>query len=437
MPDTVDWVPGLVVLALGLAGGFFVVRRTASSAAPARAAGALRRRDLEARRDTLLDQLREIGPGAGGPFERARLEREAAEVLRDIDLLGAAKAPAREKGGPGDVVTAAAPRRDHAALKGFLWGTASAGAIALLLFLASRSATEREEGGSLTGEVPGGGPGAAAEDDAELARLRQAVERNPDDLEGRLALARAALTRQDMMTVFDQTRAVLEREPEHARALSYQALVRLAMGQADTAEGMLRQALAAEPDLIEGYVHLSLVHLRQGRLDAAQADIEEAARRHPPQATRLRALWAEMKAQAAEAPEPGTASGEDPHRDLPEPAARAAAPAGGGVGGTVELAPGVKALRGATVFITVRAAGAAGGPPVAARRLSADTFPLPFTVGPGDSMMGQALPDLLRVEARVDGDGDPMTRDPADPSGAADDVRLGATGLRLVLRPAP
>ena len=35
------------------------------------------------------------------------------------------------------------------------------------------------------------------------------------------------------MGVFDQTQAVLEKQPRHARALSYQALVRLAMGQAD------------------------------------------------------------------------------------------------------------------------------------------------------------------------------------------------------------
>jgi cytochrome c-type biogenesis protein CcmH len=434
MAGAVDWVPGLVVLAVGLLAGFFIVRRTAATAAaapPARATTALARRDLEARRDALVDQLRELGPWGGPAAERARLEREAAEVLREIDVLAQAKAP---RPAERDVAAAVAPGRDRSALKGFLWGTASAGMLALLLFLVSRSATEREAGGSVTGEVPGG-PGAAADEDAELARMRQAVERSPDDLEGRMALARAALARQDMMTVFDQTRAVLERQPGHPRALSYQALVRLAMGQAETAEGMLKEALATDPDLLEGYVHLSLVHLRQGRADAAEADIEEAARRHPPQAPRLRALWAEMKAQAAAAPAAGAPAGVDPHEDLPAPTARAAAPPDG-VAGTVDLAPGVQPGRGAIVFITVRAAGAAGGPPVAAKRLPAERFPMPFAVGPADSMMGQALPERLRVDARVDGDGDPMTRDPADPTGSADDVRLGAGGLRLVLRPA-
>jgi tetratricopeptide (TPR) repeat protein len=267
--------------------------------------------------------------------------------------------------------------------------------------------------------------------------LQAAVQRSPDDVEARMALARAALSRQDMMVVYDQTRAVLEKEPRHARALSYQALVRLAMGQADAAEKMLGQALETEPELLEGYIHLSLVHLRQGRLDAAEKDIAEAARRNPAHAARLRALWVEMRAQAESATQEGAAGAEDPHAGRGEPAPRTGAATGGAIGGTVELAPGLKPAAAATLFITVRAAGTAGGPPIAAKRLSAHSFPLSFAVGPGDSMMGQTLPDRLRVDARVDSDGDPITRDPADPAASADQVRLGDTSLRLVLKRGP
>jgi len=269
--------------------------------------------------------------------------------------------------------------------------------------------------------------------DAETAQLQQAVQKNPHDLDARMALARHALAQQDMMAVYDQTRAILEKEPGHARALSYQALVRLAMGQADAAERMLGDALKNDPDLLEGYVHLSLVHLRQGRPDAAEKDIAEATRRHPSQAARLRSLWSEMQAQARAAGEPGAAGAEDPHAELPEPGARAAAPEAGGVAGTVEL-EGAPPSSGAILFVTVRPAGATGGPPIAARRLPATSFPLAFAVGPGDSMMGQALPERVRIEARVDRDGDPLTRDPADPVASADDVRVGTTGVRLVLR---
>jgi tetratricopeptide (TPR) repeat protein len=440
MPGTVDWIPGLVVLAIGLVGGFLLVRRLGRGAVTVQAGEtrALRLRDLEARRDALLDQLRDLDDAAGAHGERARLEREAARVLREIDGVPPVTAVRREERA---AAAEGAGRPERAALKGFLWGTGSAAAIGLLLFLASRSATEREEGGSLTGEIPGGsgagGPGAPAGADAEMAQLQAAVQRNPDDVEARMALARAALSRQDMMVVYDQTRAVLEKQPRHARALSYQALVRLAMGQADTAEKMLRQALATEPDLLEGYIHLSLVHLRQGRTGAAEKDIEEAARRNPAHAPRLRALWAEMRAQSQSAPPEGPTGGEDPHAGVDEPAPRAAGATSGGIAGTVDLAPGLTPPAGATLFITVRATGTAGGPPIAAKRLSAGSFPLSFAVGPGDSMMGQTLPDRLRVEARVDSDGDPITRDPADPAASADDVRIGDTGLRLVLKRGP
>jgi len=49
-------------------------------------------------------------------------------------------------------------------------------------------------------------------------------------------------------------------------------------------------------------------------------------------------------------------------------------------------------------------------------------------------MMGQPLPAHARVEARVDSDGDPLTRAANDPSARLDDVAAGSSNLRLVLR---
>ena len=50
-----------------------------------------------------------------------------------------------------------------------------------------------------------------------------------------------------------------------------------------------------------------------------------------------------------------------------------------------------------------------------------------------DSMMGQQLPANVRIEARVDSDGDPLTRSPGDLSAAQDGVALGST-VSLSLR---
>jgi len=48
-------------------------------------------------------------------------------------------------------------------------------------------------------------------------------------------------------------------------------------------------------------------------------------------------------------------------------------------------------------------------------------------------MMGQTLPAQFRVEARLDADGDPMTKPPTDPSAMQDGVAPGAT-VRLALK---
>jgi len=40
----------------------------------------------------------------------------------------------------------------------------------------------------------------------------------------------------------------------------------------------------------------------------------------------------------------------------------------------------------------------------------------------------------MRIEARVDSDGDPITRSAADPSARVDGVKAGASGVRLVLK---
>ena len=68
------------------------------------------------------------------------------------------------------------------------------------------------------------------------------------------------------------------------------------------------------------------------------------------------------------------------------------------------------------------------------KRLVSESLPLQFELVQGDSMMGQPLPDSMRIDVRADSDGDPMTRPSSDPAGFADGVALGKTGVRIVLR---
>jgi len=492
VPEAVNWLPGLFALGAGLAGGAFLVwlllRRSRSAPVPSTTRGGAKakdaaenadteaeidRRDHKARRDVLLAQLRELEDTAAkrSPEQLAReryaLELETARVLRALDVGERALAARRPTAAPGAVTpVAAAPEAGRPALRGFLWGTGTAAAAGLLLFFVARASRPRQEGGSVTGNTPMDGKAAPAAD-AEEAQLRAAIQRNPDDLDARLELARHDLGRRDMMGVWNETQYVLERAPGHPRALSYQSLVRLAMGQPEAALKMVQLAVAKAPDLLEGYVHMTLILVRMGRVKDAEATIAAASKRFPGEAPMLGRLMAEMRESATAQAEPSPPDHADPHEDpqddphadppdgiaapegtradggaaRPGPGSVRAAPAAGArgdrqVSGTVDLDPSLKSAvpPGAVVFVTVRAAGFGAGPPMAAKRLVAASFPLRFEIGAADSMMGQPLPAEMLVEARLDADGDPISRSRTDPSARFDDVKAGTTDLRLVLR---
>lgn len=452
----VEWGPAVAFLAAGLVVGAVILWRVVrrGPAPAARAEDSLERRDLLAKLDGLIAQLRELEDTGGKRTaaqhrdERFLLELQAARTLLALDALAASsverKAKARGAAGPPvesesrGPAEAAAPARGSA-LTGFVWGTGSATALGLLLFFVAQGSKERAPGGSVTGNTPMEGGAAPAADDGgqEIAGLEARVRLSPDDLEARLDLARLHLMRQDMMAVYKETQAVLQRDPGNARALAYQSLVRLAMGQADQAEEMLAQALRKDPDLLEGYLHLMFVYTRVGKRQEAQATMKRAAERFPDRAEALRRLLAQM--QAGPGGEPAASAG-GAGRASSGPAPSSASSGGGrSVSGVIDLDPSARAaLRpGAIVFVMLRGSGFGAGPPLAARRLPASAFPLTFEIGQGDAMAGGQVPDDVLVEARLDSDGDPITRPRSDPYGREDNVKIGTRGLRLVLSPRP
>jgi hypothetical protein len=208
------------------------------------------------------------------------------------------------------------------------------------------------------------------------------------------------------------------------------------MGQGDLAAEMVEKALADRPDFLEGYLHLAIVYVRTGRSSDAAATIEDAVRRFPAQEPQLRELWRTIRESAAA---DSSAETSDPHPPVAPASgggsAAQAPPAADpeGVSGTVYVAPGLGSHTGGVLFVMLRRDGAEGGPPLAARRIVVSSFPVTFRVGAADSMMGEALPDSLRVEARLDTDGDPTTKPPSDPTARRDGVRKGTSGMTLVL----
>jgi tetratricopeptide (TPR) repeat protein len=434
--EGVQWGPAVGVLVLGMVLGALVLWR-ARRAQPVNAAASLpppEVRDLLSRRDLLFERLREIEESekrtpAQKASERPPLELEAARVLLALDQAAATTPVAPLVAPPASPGFLAA----RPGLRGFVWGVGSMAAVAALAYLVTDATRPRAEGEGVTGGLPG--PAGAARPQnplsTEEAALQARLAQNPDDVEARLALAGRHLAAHDLMAVWNETQAVLARSPDEPRALSYQALVRVEMGQPEIALEMLQKALAKAPHMPAIHVHLMLVYARMGRTEDAEKALAAAVQRFPDDAEALRGVMEEIR-RAGTAPPPA----ED--RPLPPDHPAVVPPPAGDVGlaGVLELDPAVASAvpAGATVFVTVRAAGVAQGPPVAAKRLTAAAFPLRFAVTASDSMMGQALPARLRVEARVDRDGDPLSRAPEDPVARMDDVSAGTRDLRLVLR---
>jgi hypothetical protein len=108
----------------------------------------------------------------------------------------------------------------------------------------------------------------------------------------------------------------------------------------------------------------------------------------------------------------------------------------GRISGVIELDR--SAARGvvypAIVFVYARPEAVSTGPPVAAVRLAVSSFPATFSLGPEDAMMGDALPAKVRIDARIDPDGNASTREPDASKGFVDRVALGARDLRIRLK---
>jgi cytochrome c-type biogenesis protein CcmH len=408
-----DWLSAAAMLLSGLVIGFMILysMKWSKSAAAAAADRELARRDLEAKRDALVARMREM---TGDDPDRVRLETETAAVLRQLDSSAPASGRARVE------VERAKPAGRSSAFAGFAWGVLTAGMVAGVIFYVMQSAKPRAENEPTTGAAM---PNATKQqqppqsDDA-LQALEERVAKAPGDLNLRNDLVKAYFERENLAKVSEQTQLILEKAPNDPRALTYQALVLMTRGQNEEAQRMLETATKADPQLLDSYVALAWLYMLRGRAGDAEATLKIAMANHPEQRARLTDVLAQMRAKAA-------------NRSA-EPAATSAAPAAGGSEGPavhveLSLAGGATPPPNATIFVYARAAGQTSGPPAAVKRLPMAPFPLSFDLSGADSMMGQPLPASMRIEARIDTDGNAMTRSPTDLTAAQDNVSPGAT----------
>jgi tetratricopeptide (TPR) repeat protein len=458
MTGSTDWLSAIGILLSGIVLGvmfiYAYVRRRQNTAAVGD--GDLEFRELQAKRDALIQQLRELeDSGDATPEERKRLEMKTAEVLRAIDGGKFSKTSKAAVAGskPANEAVVAAPAGyfgRNPAVKGFLYGVASFAALAFLGFYVYHSAQQREGAQGVTGSTSMQPQGMAAQapqqqPDPAVLQLEAAVKAAPEDLGKRIELARAYLDRDNMMGVFEQTKYVLEKNPNDPRALTYNAIVRMSMGQLPDAKKMLEAATKTDPTITDAWVALAWMGIQEGRAKDAEVAIGAAIKAHPEQEARLREVFSEMRQaqQKKAAPLPPGAVGQPlppghPAIDAngapatamamaaaaaPSPMATpgSAAPAADAVHITLNIDPAANPKSG-IVYVLARPAGQAAGPPIAVKRLSIASFPAKVEFSSSDSMMGDPLPAKMHIEARLAPTGDVTTKKPSDPHAAIDGV---------------
>jgi hypothetical protein len=125
-------------------------------------------------------------------------------------------------------------------------------------------------------------------------------------------------------------------------------------------------------------------------------------------------------------------------REAMPPAEPPIAPSPGGgapLEGTIRVAADLEGRipSGAVLFLIARTG--AAGPPTAVRRIPSPSFPLEFSIGPDDRMI-QAMPfeGPFQLVARIDADGNAMTKNPGDLQGAAQgSFSPGAKDIEIVI----
>ena len=280
--------------------------------------------------------------------------------------------------------------------------------LGVLLGQSLRPRTSTEDsitGDFLTGTGPGGigRPGASETPAAALRRGREAFQRK------------------DFKGAIEAFRAVLREDPGHPLANAYMGMILAQAGHTDAALETLDRALSRTPNLPLALWAKGMILYQEGRdPDGAREHLQRLERLLPAgeQRDSVRDIIARIGQAPAEQPK---------------------APAGPTIEGTVELPPGhaAKADPRATLYIVARAAGAGGGPPLAVKRIAAPTFPVSFALGPADVMMpGTAFEGPLDLSARLDRDGDPLTREPGEPAGAygGNPVKPGARDVAIKLK---
>jgi cytochrome c-type biogenesis protein CcmH len=342
---------------------------------------------------------------------RKEIETKIASLSRELDSLPPSVAKSPEK--------TAAPMpiaKKSAEARGRLrrWQVVAGGTFLLLfglivgVLLTNSLRPRTSEQDSLTGDfLTGTTPG-----NSDIASL--------------LNQGKLAFSNQDWPKAIDAFKQVLAADPNHPEAHSYMGFILVQAGHGDGALMAFEKALSAAPNLPMALWGKGLVLYREKQdYRGAREVLERLVKLLPPGEDR-----SEIEKVLAELP---TA---DRQTTKPVKVAPPAAPRGQQISGVIRIEPKLKDQvdRQATLFIIARQA--AGGPPLAVKKIERPTFPVSYSLGPENMMLqGGSFSGKMNISARLDKDGDPMTRETGNVFGEykKNPVEAGSKNVDLVI----
>jgi cytochrome c-type biogenesis protein CcmH len=250
----------------------------------------------------------------------------------------------------------------------------------------------------------------------------------PPSGEARAALAegKQAFAQQDFPKAIDAFKKALAADPNNPEAHAYMGFILIQAVHGDGALMAFDKALSVAPNFAMALWGRGMV-LYQHKKDYAGAReiFERLLNTVPPGEERneIAKLLAEM-----------------PSAPVAKPGAPASAPSppSAQISGKIAVDPKLKASidPNAALFIIARRAGAAGGPPLAVKKIDKPIFPLSYSLSQENVMMqGTPFTGKVDLTVRLDKDGNPTTRGPGDLTGdyKKNPVEVGAKNVDVVI----
>lgn len=272
----------------------------------------------------------------------------------------------------------------------------------------------------------------APEMDAAIAGLRARLQQNPEDVDGWMLLARTLRATQQ----FSEAAEVLERahgmDPDNPLVMVElaEAWVYLtADGRIeDRSIALLERALTINPDLQKGLWLMGTAAMQRGEYAVAGEFLQALLVQLEPGSDVYNTVQSQLNDARSKAgmtpgadspvmPEMTAAEPQEASADAPEMTAGAPLETGTWTGTDLDISASEGAIQaasnGAVLYVMIRDAAVAMGPPIGVRRIINPTLPLQVTITDRDSMMQERMISSLsevQVQARLSLSGSPAAK---------------------------